>query len=117
MTSVSPKISASVLVSVYSVALAVPARAATPIKIHPGIRMAPCYTNPYTRPAVTPEQRTFLHQSIRVIADYPKPGIQFRDITTLLRDSRAFGIAIDALADPWAGAGIDKVAGIEARGF
>ena len=66
---------------------------------------------------MTPEQRTFLHRSIRVIADYPKPGIQFRDITTLLRDSRAFGIAIDSLADPWAGAGIDKVAGIEARGF
>ena len=79
--------------------------------------MAPCYTNPYTRPAVKPEQRTFLQQSIRTISDYPKPGIQFRDITTLLRDSRAFGIAIDALADPWTGAGIDKVAGIEARGF
>ena len=66
---------------------------------------------------MTPDQRSFLQQSIRIIADYPKPGIQFRDITTLLRDSRAFGIAIDALADPWAGAGIDKVAGIEARGF
>ena len=66
---------------------------------------------------MTPEQRTFLHRSIRVIADYPKPGIQFRDITTLLRDSKAYGIAIDALADPWVGAGIDKVAGIEARGF
>ena len=64
-----------------------------------------------------PEQRTFLQQSIRTIADYPKPGIQFRDITTLLRDSKAYGIAIDALADPWVGAGIDKVAGIEARGF
>ena len=64
-----------------------------------------------------PEQRTFLQQSIRTIADYPKPGIQFRDITTLLRDSTAFGITIDALADPWSGAGIDKVAGIEARGF
>ena len=63
------------------------------------------------------EQRTFLQQSIRTIADYPKPGIQFRDITTLLRDSRAFRIAIDGLVDPWRGAGIDKVAGIEARGF
>ena len=66
---------------------------------------------------MTHEQRTFLRQSIRTIADYPKPGIQFRDITTLLRDSRAFAIAIDALADPWREAGIDKVAGIEARGF
>jgi adenine phosphoribosyltransferase len=66
---------------------------------------------------VNQEQRPFLQQSIRTIADYPKPGIQFRDITTLLRDSRAFGITIDALAGPWIDAGIDKVAGIEARGF
>jgi adenine phosphoribosyltransferase len=66
---------------------------------------------------VNQEQRTFLQQSIRTIADYPKPGIQFRDITTLLRDSRAFAIAIDALVNPWRDAGIDKVAGIEARGF
>ena len=63
------------------------------------------------------EQRTFLQQSIRTIADYPKPGIEFRDITTLLRDSRAFRVAIDALVNPWIDAGIDKVAGIEARGF
>ena len=63
------------------------------------------------------EQRTFLQQSIRTIEDYPKPGIQFRDITTLLRDSRAFRLAIDSLVDPWRDAGIDKVAGIEARGF
>jgi adenine phosphoribosyltransferase len=66
---------------------------------------------------VNQEQRTFLRQSIRTIADYPKPGIQFRDITTLLRDSSAFGISIEALASPWLDAGIDKVAGIEARGF
>jgi adenine phosphoribosyltransferase len=66
---------------------------------------------------VNQEQRTFLEQSIRTIADYPKPGIRFRDITTLLRDAKAFGIAIEALAEPWRGAGIDKVAGIEARGF
>ena len=61
--------------------------------------------------------RVFLRESVRTIADYPKPGIQFRDITTLLRDRRAFEIAIDALIDPWRGRGIDKVAGIEARGF
>jgi adenine phosphoribosyltransferase len=66
---------------------------------------------------VNQDQRTFLQQSIRTIADYPKPGIQFRDITTLLRDSKAFGIAIEALSEPWLAAGIDKVAGIEARGF
>ncbi len=54
---------------------------------------------------------------IRTIPDYPKPGIQFRDITTLLADARGFRRAIDELVQPLAGAKIDKVAGIEARGF
>jgi len=58
-----------------------------------------------------------LRDSIRTIADYPKPGIQFRDITTLLGDARAFRSAVDQLVQPWAGQRIDKVAGIEARGF
>ncbi len=58
-----------------------------------------------------------LKDSIRTIADYPKPGILFRDITTLLGDARAFRRAIDELVQPWAGTKIDKVAGIEARGF
>ena len=44
---------------------------------------------------------TYLRQSIRTIADYPKPGIQFRDITTLLRDAKAFEITVDALIEPW----------------
>ncbi len=54
---------------------------------------------------------------IRTIPDYPKPGIMFRDITTLLSDARGFRRAIDELVQPLAGAKIDKVAGIEARGF
>jgi adenine phosphoribosyltransferase len=58
-----------------------------------------------------------LRESIRSIPDYPKPGIMFRDITTLLGDARAFRRAIDELVQPWAGTKIDKVAGIEARGF
>jgi adenine phosphoribosyltransferase len=58
----------------------------------------------------------YLRESVRTIPDYPKPGIQFRDITTLLRDRRAFAIAIDSLSEPWRGQ-VDKVAGIEARGF
>lgn len=58
-----------------------------------------------------------LRDAIRTISDYPKPGIQFRDITTLLGDARAFRDAVDALVQPWAGARVDKVAGIEARGF
>ncbi len=67
--------------------------------------------------AVIEEQRDYLRQSVRTIADYPKPGIQFRDITTLLRDRRAFEITIESLIAPWRAHGIDKVAGIEARGF
>lgn len=58
-----------------------------------------------------------LKNSIRTIPDYPKPGIMFRDITTLLGDARAFRRAVDELVQPWAGRKIDKVAGIEARGF
>lgn len=59
----------------------------------------------------------FLRQTIRTIPDYPKPGIQFRDISTLLGNPRAFRRAVDELVQPYAGARIDKVAGIEARGF
>ena len=58
-----------------------------------------------------------LKSSIRTIPDYPKKGILFRDITTLLADARAFRRAVDELVHPWAGSKIDKVAGIEARGF
>src|SRR5216110_3074416 len=58
-----------------------------------------------------------LAAAIRSITDYPKPGIVFRDITTLLGNARAFRRAVDELVQPWAGAKIDKVAGIEARGF
>ena len=54
---------------------------------------------------------------IRTIPDYPKPGIMFRDITTLLGDARGFRRAVDELVQPFAGMKIDKVAGIEARGF
>src|SRR5205809_8084620 len=56
-------------------------------------------------------------EPIRSIPDYPKPGIIFRDITTLLGNARAFRRAVDELVQPWAGMKIDKVAGIEARGF
>ena len=58
-----------------------------------------------------------LRGAIRSIPDYPKPGIIFRDITTLLGNPRAFRRAVDELVQPWAGGKIDKVAGIEARGF
>jgi adenine phosphoribosyltransferase len=58
-----------------------------------------------------------LRETVRSILDYPKPGIVFRDITTLLGNARAFRRAVDELVQPWAGMKIDKVAGIEARGF
>jgi adenine phosphoribosyltransferase len=60
---------------------------------------------------------TTLRDAIRTIPDYPKPGIQFRDITTLLNQPRAFRRAVDELVHPYAGTGIEQVAGIEARGF
>lgn len=58
-----------------------------------------------------------IRDAIRTIPDYPKPGVLFRDITTLLGDARAFRRAVDELVQPYAGTRIDKVAGIEARGF
>ena len=58
-----------------------------------------------------------LKSSIRTNPDYPKPGIMFRDITTLLGNARAFRRAVDELVQPYAGTRVDKVAGIEARGF
>lgn len=58
-----------------------------------------------------------LTKSIRTIPDYPKPGIQFRDVTTLMADPAAFSFTVEALAAPWKGANIRHVAGIEARGF
>jgi adenine phosphoribosyltransferase len=70
-------------------------------------------TSPLTPPAVANDLRA----AIRSIPDYPKPGIMFRDITTLLGDARAFRRAVDEMVQPWAGMKIDKVAGIEARGF
>jgi adenine phosphoribosyltransferase len=54
---------------------------------------------------------------IRTIPDYPKPGIQFRDITTLLSNMHGFRAAVDELMWPFLNGGIDFVAGIEARGF
>ena len=59
----------------------------------------------------------FLKQRIRHVPDFPKPGILFYDITPLLRDPAGFKTAIDQLASPFEGAGIDLVVGIESRGF
>ena len=58
-----------------------------------------------------------LKSLIRTIPDYPKPGIMFRDVTTLLADAQGFKAAIARLAEPYRTEPIDVVAGIEARGF
>lgn len=60
---------------------------------------------------------TELRPFIRTIPDYPRPGVQFRDITTLLANAAALRATVTALAAPWREAGITHVAGIEARGF
>ena len=54
---------------------------------------------------------------IRTIVDFPHEGILFRDVTTLFADARGFRMAVDQLLHPYAGHPIDKVVGLEARGF
>ncbi|MEQ8291530.1 MAG: adenine phosphoribosyltransferase [Roseovarius sp.] len=54
---------------------------------------------------------------IRTIADFPHEGIMFRDVTTLFADPRGFRMAVDQMLHPYAGLRIDKVVGLEARGF
>ena len=58
-----------------------------------------------------------LKAKIRHVPDFPKPGILFYDITTLLNDPQGFRDMIDALSGPFAGHGIEQVVGIESRGF
>ncbi|MCM8780842.1 MAG: adenine phosphoribosyltransferase, partial [Candidatus Omnitrophica bacterium] len=58
-----------------------------------------------------------LKDYIRNIPDYPKPGILFRDITTLIKDKEAFGLAVDSLAKKYKNKRIDLVVAVEARGF
>jgi len=73
--------------------------------------------SPTGTPRMKPTLEETLLSAIRTIPDYPRPGVLFRDITTLLGNARAFRRAVDELVHPWAGAKIDKIAGIEARGF
>ena len=58
-----------------------------------------------------------LARYIRDIPDFPKKGILFKDITPLLQDAAALKAAADALTEPWKGRGIQKVVGLESRGF
>lgn len=69
---------------------------------------------------MSPDSRTpieELESLIRAIPDFPQKGVVFRDITPLLRDRDAFGRVVSALWEPWEGQQIDKVLGVEARGF
>ena len=67
--------------------------------------------------AADPQLAEELRAAIRTIPDYPKPGVMFRDITTLLGNAATLCRAVDELVRPWKDARVDKVAGIEARGF
>jgi adenine phosphoribosyltransferase len=58
-----------------------------------------------------------LKTRIRHVPDFPKAGILFYDVTTLLRDPEGFKLAIDAMSEPYRGAGVSLVVGIESRGF
>jgi len=58
-----------------------------------------------------------IRDAIRTIPDYPKAGVMFRDITTLLGNARAFHDVVEQLSQPWRAERVDRVAGIEARGF
>ena len=58
-----------------------------------------------------------LKTRIRHVPDFPKPGILFYDVTTLLRDPEGFKLSIDAMSEPYQGQGISLVVGIESRGF
>jgi adenine phosphoribosyltransferase len=58
-----------------------------------------------------------LKERIRHVPDFPKPGILFYDVTTLLKDAEGFRLAVDAMAGPHARSGVDVVVGIESRGF
>ncbi len=60
---------------------------------------------------------TSVKDYIRTIVDFPHEGIMFRDVTTLFADPRGFRMAIDQMLHPYAGEPIDKVVGLEARGF
>jgi len=59
----------------------------------------------------------WLKERIRDIPDFPKPGVVFKDITPLLADAEAFRTLVDAMVEPFADVRVDKVLGIEARGF
>jgi len=67
--------------------------------------------------SLSSEQKSYLFRSIRTVRDFPKPGILFYDITTLVGDREAFNFLLDHLAERYADYGLDYIVGIESRGF
>ncbi|MBR2141916.1 adenine phosphoribosyltransferase [Anaerovibrio sp.] len=67
--------------------------------------------------SVSSQDINYVKEHIRLIPDFPKEGIQFVDITTTLKDARAFGITLDYMRDSLNGRKIDIIVGLESRGF
>ena len=67
--------------------------------------------------SVEPHGPAWFAARIREVPDFPKPGVGFKDITPLLADPEAFGVVVDRLAEHLLGGKVDKVVGVEARGF
>ena len=67
--------------------------------------------------SLSSEQKSYLFRSIRTVRDFPKPGILFYDITTLVGDREAFNFLLDHLTERYADYGLDYIVGIESRGF
>ena len=64
-----------------------------------------------------PDTLREIREAIRTIPDYPRPGVMFRDITTLLGNAQVFHRVVEELVRPWRNEHVDRIAGIEARGF
>ena len=67
--------------------------------------------------SVSSQDINYVKEHIRLIPDFPKEGIQFVDITTTLKDAKAFGITLDYMKDSLNGRKIDIIVGLESRGF
>jgi len=66
---------------------------------------------------MNPSDLETLHRAVRDVADFPKPGILFKDITTVLSDGGLFSLTIDAIMETMEGQRVDKIVAIDARGF
>ncbi len=66
---------------------------------------------------MSPDSLARLHAAVRDVPDFPKPGILFKDITTVLADGALFSLTIDAIVETMAGQRVDKIVAIDARGF